>query len=254
MKKNLILIGSLISLFACRKADYLDVNAGDRPPLTANIRFVNARISAAGIQFWTFTQQVTTTALTPGTTSPYLPTTYGNVQINITEGSGSSYLVSRQFGNSATYSATGGPNGPIPGYYHTVIAAPTRNDSSKDSLILFYDDLTAPPAGKAKIRFVHLASGISAVAAQVIQSGSETKLSDSIPYGSASGSNILGKAYDSAPFTQVNAGKITILVTNKSTGTPILISNLQDIELAEGKIYTVFLLSNGKGIISANIL
>ncbi|RFS27005.1 DUF4397 domain-containing protein [Chitinophaga silvatica] len=252
MQKRIILLIGLA--FGCKKAEYLDINAQDRSALSANIRFVNARVPNTGIQFWTFTQQITTTPLLPGNSSDYRPTTFGNVQINFTEGNGTAYIASRQFGNSATYSATGGPNGPIAGYYHTVIAAASRNDVSKDSLILFYDDLSTPPAGKAKIRLIHLAYGIGAISANIFQNGKENKLSDSIPYGSASGSNILGKAYDSAPFSVIDAGKISVGITNKASNTPILINTLQDIQLEAGKIYTIFLLTNGKGIVSANIL
>jgi hypothetical protein len=80
------------------------------------------------------------------------------VQINFTEGTNTSYKASYQFGNSATFSATGRPNGPIATFYHTVVAARTSNNKA-DSLILFYDDLKSPDTGKAKLRFVNLTVG-----------------------------------------------------------------------------------------------
>ena len=255
---NLFLIGSLAILVfsACNKADYLDVNAGDRPPLSASIRFVNARIPATGIQFWTFTQKVTTDAVLPGAASPYVPTTFGNVQINFTEGSGTSYKASRQFGNSATYSATGGPNGPIAGYHHTVFAASAKYNTGKDTLILFYDDLSAPPSGKAKLRFVHLAQGIGGVNVKLKQNNAESSLFSAIPYGSAGGSNLQGTAYESAPFTNVNAGTISLIVSAGENATPVTIEQqgLTNITLEAGKIYTVFIRADSKGGVSAGIL
>ncbi|WP_339071634.1 DUF4397 domain-containing protein [Chitinophaga sp. 180180018-3] len=258
MKNKLLILSSFILLTgaACHKTDYLDVKAGERPPLSANIRFVNARIADTGIQFWTFTQQVTTSPVLPGTASPYVTATYGNVQINVTEGSGTSYRISRQFGNSATYSATGGPNGPIPGYYHTVFAAATRYDNSKDTLILVYDDLTAPPAGKAKLRFVHLAYGLPAVKVSILQNGTTTPLSNAIPYGAASGSNLQGAAYDSAPFTNVNAGTIAVVINTGENNTPVNVDQqaLSHLLLEEGKVYTVFIRTGVKGVVSASVI
>lgn len=259
MKNNLSFFLSsftILAFSACNKTDYLDVNAGDRPPLSANIRFVNARTQNTGIQFWTFTQKVTTTAVLPGTASPYAATTFGNVQINFTEGNGTAYKVSRQFGNSAAYSATGGPNGPIAGYYHTVFAAPAKNDVTKDTLLLFYDDLSAPAAGKAKLRFVHLAPGIAGVSVKLRQNGTETTLYSNIPYGSAGGSNLKGTAYDSAPFTNVNAGTISLEVSAGEGAAPLPVqeSGLNNITLGTGKIYTVFIRGDSKGLINAGII
>jgi hypothetical protein len=259
MKNNILFFLSsftILAFSACNKTDYLDVNAGDRPPLSANIRFVNARIPATGIQFWTFTQKVTTDAVLPGAASPYVSTTFGNVQINFTEGSGTAYKASRQFGNSAAYSATGGPNGPIAGYYHTVFAASTKYNAGKDTLLLFYDDLSAPAAGKAKLRFVHLAQGIAGVSVRLKQHDTETSLFTAIPYGSAGGSNLQGAAYDSAPFTNVNAGTISLIVSAGENATPVAIDQqaLTNITLEAGKIYTVFIRADSKGVVSAGIL
>ncbi|MET3878072.1 DUF4397 domain-containing protein [Chitinophaga sp. OAE865] len=259
MKNNhFFFLGSfaILAFSACNKTDYLDVNAGDRPPLSANIRFVNARIPATGIQFWTFTQKVTTDAVLPGAASPYVPTTFGNVQINFTEGSGTAYKASRQFGSSAVYSATGGPNGPITGYYHTVFAASTKANTGKDTLILFYDDLSAPPPGKAKFRFVHLAQGIGGVNVKLKQNNVESSLFTAIPYGSAGGSNLQGSAYESAPFTNLNAGTVSLVVSAGENAAPIVIDQqrLTNINLEAGKIYTVFIRADSKGVVSAGIL
>ncbi|NIG56595.1 DUF4397 domain-containing protein [Chitinophaga sp. Cy-1792] len=239
----LFTVASLIIFSACKKSDYLDIKATDRPPLSAQVSFVNARTSNTGIQFWTFTQQITTSLLYPGQASPYLATTYGNVQINVTEGTGSSYTVSRQFGNSATYSASGGPNGPIATYYHTVFAAPSTNDITKDSLILFYDDLSDPPASQAKLRFVHLATQTGDLQVSLYDGTTPKSLSAKVSYGSAANGDINGSAYSLGPFTNVNAGTISIVVSPANNLKSLVIknNNLTNIKLEAGKIYTVFL-------------
>ncbi|QJB37351.1 DUF4397 domain-containing protein [Chitinophaga oryzae] len=229
----------LLTLSACTKSDYLDVNAADRPPLSAYISFVNARPAATGIQFWTFTQQVTTTAVAVNQASPYLPTTFGNVQINFTEGSGTSYKASRQFGNSAAYTETGGPNGPIAGYYHTVIAAAKKNDRSKDTLVLFYDDLSKSPAGKAKLRFLHFAAGTGEVQVTLLQQGVGKVWFEKVGYGSAGGGNLSGAAYELGPFTNVDAGTTSLTVS--SGGRVLNIPSLSGLQLEAGKAYTVLL-------------
>ncbi|MBC9929047.1 DUF4397 domain-containing protein [Chitinophaga qingshengii] len=244
----------LLAFSACTKSDYLDVNAGERPPLQAYISFVNARPVATGIQFWTFTQQVTTTAVGANQSSPYLPATYGNVQINFTEGNGSSYKASRQFGNSAAYTENGGPNGPIPGYYHTVVAAAKKDDRSKDTLVLFYDDLSKAPDGKAKLRFLHFAAGIGDVQVTLQQQGSGKVWFEKVSYGSAGGGNLSGAAYDLGPFTNVNAGTISLTVS--VNGKPLDIPALASLKLEAGKAYTVLLNSsvNEKGVPGASLL
>lgn len=229
----------LLALSACTKIDYLDVNAADRPPLSAYISFVNARPAATGIQFWTFTQQVTTTAVAVNQASPYLPTTFGNVQINFTEGSGTSYKASRQFGNSAAYTETGGPNGPVAGYYHTVIAAAKKNDRSKDTLVLFYDDLSKAPAGKAKLRFLHFAAGTGEVRVTLQQQGIGKVWFEKVNYGSAGGGNLSGAAYELGPFTNVDAGTISLNVS--ANGQALNIPALSGLQLEAGKAYTVLL-------------
>lgn len=252
MKRYTSLI--LFALTACSKSDYLDVNAAERPPLNAYISFVNARAVTTGIQFWTFTQQITTTAVGINQASPYLPTTYGNVQINFTEGNGASYKASRQFGNSAAYTETGGPNGPIAGYYHTVVAASKKYDRNKDTLVLFYDDLSQAPAGKAKLRFLHFAVGTGDVQVKLQQQNNEKVWFEKVGYGSAGGSNLSGAAYDLGPFTNVDAGTISLTVS--ANGQTLNIPSLSGLQLEAGKAYTVLLYGgvNEKDIPGARLI
>lgn len=233
MKKLFFISAALGLLTGCDKANYLDVNASQRDPLAANVRFVNARTVSTPVNFWAFTTQVTSSPLSPGQFSTYLSTQYGNVQINLTEGTGTSYKVSQQFGNSATFSASGGPNGPIPDFFHTVFAV-RKNKSAADSLILFYDNLAAPAAGKAKLRFVNLSPDNGTLSL----SGDGISFRD-VAYGRAAHSAISGEklsAYSLGPFEEVSTGGRSLQLTN--TAGQIL--STAALSLQEGKAYTVF--------------
>lgn len=232
------LLGMIPAIFlasGCKDTSYLDVDAADRPPLSAYISFVNARPIDSGLYFWTFTDKVTPSPVAINKASEYLPTVFGNVQINFTEGSNTSYKASYQFGNSATFTATGRPNGPIATFYHTVVAASTANNKA-DSLILFYDDLKAPASGKAKLRFINLSPGAGTL--NVVQNGKT--LFNQVAYGRAANSALSGEALSAwslGPFETVEAGPFNVDYLNAATAAKIGSASLQ---LEPGKIYTVF--------------
>jgi hypothetical protein len=252
------LLGSIALILAssCKKTDYLNINASDRPSLAAHISFVNARPVNVGIQFWAYTTQVTKTAVAINTKSDYLDTQFGDVQINFTEGTNTSYRASRQFGNSATFTSTGGPNGPIANYYHTVFAV-KNTKATADSLILFYDDLSAPAAGKAKLRFVNLAPGTANVDFGV---SGQTALFTNTAYGRAGGSVLSGtglSTWSLGPFVTVDAGTVNFSVTQSSDQSAVNITGdkLKNVILTAGKIYTIYINGTpGSSAIEATIL
>lgn len=236
LKRTLISAVLLAGLAACKDADYLDVDAADRPPLSAFISFVNARPVNTALNFWTFTDKITPAAVAVNEASAYYPTVFGNVQINFTEGTNTSYKASYQFGNSAVFSATGRPNGPIATFYHTVVAARTSNNKA-DSLILFYDDLKAPDSQKAKLRFVNLSVGSGTIH---VWNG-KTQLFSNVAYGRAANSSLAGEtlsAWSLGPFQNVNPGTYNLNFTNADNGSTT--GNSSSITLEAGKIYTVF--------------
>jgi len=255
--KGLLLAGALILVISsCKKTDYLDINAADRPTLAAHISFVNARPVNVGIQFWTYTTQVTKTAVPINGKSDYLDTQFGDVQINFTEGTNTSYKASRQFGNSATFTSSGGPNGPIANYYHTVFAI-KNTKATADSLILFYDDLAVPAAGKAKIRFVNLAPGSPNVDFGIT---GQTALFTNTAYGRAGGSVLSGIGFNTwsiGPFITIDAGSLNFQVSKTSDHSAVNILNnqLSNISLQAGKIYTIYINGTpGSTAIGATIL
>jgi hypothetical protein len=255
--KGLLLAGALMLIISsCKKTDYLDINAADRPALAAHISFVNARPVNVGIQFWAYTTQVTKTAVPINGKSDYLDAQFGDVQINFTEGTNTSYKASRQFGNSATFTSSGGPNGPIANYYHTVFAI-KNTKATADSLILFYDDLAVPAAGKAKIRFVNLAPGSPNVDFGIT---GQTALFTNTAYGRAGGSVLSGTGFNTwsiGPFITIDAGTLNFQLSKTSDHSAISILNnqLSNISLQAGKIYTIYINGTpGSAAIGAIIL
>ncbi|WP_026993991.1 DUF4397 domain-containing protein [Flectobacillus major] len=226
-----------LSLTSCKKS-YLDFQE-EGEPLSAKIRFVNARNNGASIHFWTYITRVTSSLVTQNQSTNYINTQFGDVQISFSEGSNSTLKASTQFGNAATFGASGGPNGPIPDYYHTVFAIRKKNSVTNDSLILFYDDLVAPAAGKAKVRFVHLAPLVSDIR---VKANSNT-LFNSIAYGRAGNSIIAGtglSAYSLGPFVSVDAGTLRFELTKIANESNLALAR-QEIAVQEGKIYTIYL-------------
>ncbi|TWF35379.1 hypothetical protein FHW36_109169 [Chitinophaga polysaccharea] len=85
-----------------------------------------------------------------------------------------------------------------------------------------------------------------------LQQGSNSStLYTAIPYGSAGGSNLQGAAYDSAPFTNINAGTISLVLRTGEESAPLVVNQqaLTNITLEAGAIYTLFIWSDNKGTI-----
>lgn len=265
-KNNILMITAAVSvLSACKKADYLDIDAGDRPPLSAKVKFVNARSSNEAVNFWDFTRKVTSVALAKNTASAYLETQFGKVQFNVTEGNNASYKASYIFGGSATFiqetnsASFAGPNGPIADFAHTLFTVKKRltstlNPNNIDSLILVYDDLTLPTAGKAKVRFANFSPDapkldFSYTTGAAVFTG--------VSYGNFGGQVVIpytnGKAPATiegltwktlGPFKEVNAGASqSFQLKNSGTQATVPVNGnlLSQVTLQEGKIYTIFI-------------
>jgi len=254
-----------ISFVSCKKTDYLDIDAGDRPALSAKVKFINARQSAVAVNFWDFTRKVTATALQRNTASGYLDTQFGKVQFNLTEGTDLSYKASYIFGGSANFvqetnsASFAGPNGPIADFAHSLFTVKkkltsTLNPGNIDSLILVYDDLTLPAAGKAKIRFANFspdapkvdltyAAGTEIFTGVAFGNfGNQTI----IPYTSGKAPNVIeGLTWKTlGPFKEVDAGSnLALLIRDNVSKSIIPLSNttLNAVSFEAGKIYTVYI-------------
>lgn len=102
---------------------------------------------------------------------------------------------------------------------------------SKISALVTDDDLTAPAAGKAHVRFIHLSPNAPAVDVSVA--------------GQAAGQGLFtNRAFNKTitaeqqAFTPVDAGTVNLEV--REAGTTNVVLNLSNIRLDAGKIYTVF--------------
>lgn len=267
IKRTTILFLTVAALVfsSCSKADYLDIDAGDRTALSAKVKFVNARASLTPVNFYDFTRKVTPALLQRNTASAYLETQFGKVQYNVTEGTTASYIASYIFGGSANFvqetnsAAFAGPNGPIADFAHTLFTVKKRlkstlNPNNLDSLILVYDDLTLPPAGKAKVRFANFSPDAPRVDFSFTGGAA---LFTNVNYGDFGGQTVIpyinGKApaivdgltwKTLGPFTEIDAGtNLGFQIRNTGNQSLINISgaSLSGVTLENGKIYTIFI-------------
>ncbi|AIZ65301.1 hypothetical protein PK28_15780 [Hymenobacter sp. DG25B] len=97
------------------------------------------------------------------------------------------------------------------------------------------DDLTAPAAGKAKIRVVHLGLGAASPVSlyRTESTGTAALLIPNITFGTASA------------FTEVAAGASNLYLAN-SSNVPVIVLNSKD--LAAGKIYTLLVRGSATGL------
>jgi len=278
--KFAVILGVIAIVTSCKKTEYLDSDNADRPPLSAKVKLVNALSITAPINFLDFTRQINTALVVHNATTDYLDTQYGKVQYNTTEGSNTSYKSSYVFGGGATFAqetdkaSFAGPNGPIASYYHTLFAVAKRkpsklNPGNRDSLVLVYDDLTAPVTGKAKVRFANFSPDAPNV--DLTLAGSDAVFSN-VAYGNFGDQTII--SYDAngrapatipglswktlGPFREVDAVAAKNLeVRNNITQAviPIVGNGLSNVTFEAGKIYTVFINGSlGGAGISATII
>jgi hypothetical protein len=274
------LSGIVLVSTACKKTEYLDTDNSNRPPLSAQVKLVNALNLNVPLNFLDFTRQINTAVVTRNASTGYLDTQFGKVQYNTTEGTTTSYKSSYVFGGSANFvqendkQSFSAPNGPIASYYHTLFAVDKRkpsklNPGNRDSLILVYDDLAAPATGKAKVRFANFSpdapnlnfgpAGGAAIFANVAYGnfGDQTV----ITYDAAgkAPSTIPGLSWRTlGPFKEINATNgAAFEIRNAATSAviPLTGTALNSISFQDGKIYTVFI--NGTlaaGNLSASIV
>jgi len=117
------------------------------------------------------------------------------------------------------------------GYVATIGTAGTSATRGGLTFVQITDNLTAPAAGNAGIRFLNLAPGASAV---FLTAGGTT-----LP-GTLSASRSYKTTTNFTAFTSVAAGSYNLEVrTGSATGT--IIATLPSTALADGKLYTIFL-------------
>lgn len=104
---------------------------------------------------------------------------------------------------------------------YTLLAVNTA-DGNTFELVQLTEELTVPSGEKAKVRFVHASPDVNKLNLQV----GDTKLAQNLEFKSAS------------PFTEVDAKKTTFNIVDQATNE--VLTTLNDVELAKGKIYTIW--------------
>jgi len=174
----------------------------------SNIMVVHASPNAPGVDLLIDGTKINSAALTFPTNTGYLKTESGkrNVKVNVTGTTTTVIEADLDLTKDISYS---------------VFAV---DSVSKISAVVTMDDLSAPAAGKAHVRFVHLSPNAPAVDIAVASSGA-------VVFGDK-------KFKEYTAFTPLDAGKYNLDVRVAGTKTVALV--LPEITLEAGKIYTVF--------------
>ena len=188
---------------------------------TTNVKVIHASPDAPGVDVLVDDVVVNSAPLTFPNSTSYLQPIAGtrNIKVNAAGSSNSVIEADVTFMSDAFYS---------------VFAV---NDLNNIEPLVLEDDLTAPAAGKAHVRFIHLSPDAPAV---------DITLTD----GTVVFGNKIFK--ESTPFTPLDAGTYDLEVRLAGTSTTVL--PLNGIVLEAGKIYTVFARGfvNGSGNQSLN--
>jgi hypothetical protein len=196
----------LTLLSSCKKDDPYDFD----DTIAAEVNFINASPDAGSARLYVEDVLRTTTGVNYGEASGYKKTYLGDQDVDIRSTSGESTLTSShvQFdaNNKYTFLLVG--------------------QNSSLGLLYFTDDVVAPAAGKAKIRFVNAAPNATAT---YLRSGSSTIL--------VAAQNFRGIA----PSTEVNAGAYVLSALSLSAPNGSLTASTNtSVTLESGKIYTVY--------------
>jgi hypothetical protein len=203
------LLNSDIFNFAVRV--FVDNNEGnayvDLTTATAKVMVVHASPDAPGVDLLVDNLVINAQALNHPDNTGYLDIAAGDRNIKVNASGTPTTVINANLNLIAENN-------------YTIFAA---NRLSNISALVIEDNLTAPMAGKAHVRFVHLSPDAPAV---------DITLTD--------GTVIFGdKSFgEYTPFTPLNAGTYDLQV--RLANDPTVVLNLPGITLQNGKIYTVF--------------
>ena len=197
-----ILFASITLFTSCKEDESNDDKS------YAKVLVTHASPNALGVDLLVDNSKQNSSALTFPNNTGYLQVESGtrNIKVNVTGTSTTVIEANLMLAKDNNYS---------------VIAV---DSVSKISAIVLTDDLSAPAAGKAHVRFIHLSPNAPAVDVAVASSGA-------VVFG-----NKAFKEYTA--FTPLDAGTYNLDVRVAGTSTVALV--LPAITLEAGKIYTVF--------------
>ncbi|MBD3748800.1 MAG: DUF4397 domain-containing protein [Sphingobacteriales bacterium] len=209
----LLIFTALAGLTSCSSDSEISGNA--------YVRIVNSSESAPPQDFYLDSSKVNSSAVVYGQNTGYITTTSGNRKARFkTAGTAtvnSSSNININVGNHYTVYYTGG------------------NSSSAN--FTTEDDVVAPAAGKAKVRFVHLSSAAASNVDLAIQGG--LKIVSNLAYKTASA------------YQEVDAASSFQLFASGSSTAALTLSNLS---LQAGKIYTIYFSGSTTATITYHVM
>lgn len=204
----------------------------DTPPATAKVSVTHASPGSPAVDIYVDGTKVTTTQLSYSNTSgtsgnPYLTVNAGTRNIKVSP-NGTLNVIDANVPFAANNA-------------YSVFAYDVLGSGTTLRALVLGDDLTAPAAGKAHIRFLHLSPDAPNVDIELARTGASSINLTNIPYvGPTPAANL-------NVFTPVDAGDYTVNVRAAGTSPVVLTAPLT---FTAGKIYTIYargLLANGVG-------
>jgi hypothetical protein len=144
--------------------------------------------------------------------SGYLNLYPGLRQVGLAKRNGNKFITTKQFNFSS-------------GLGYTLFVLDTLATNEKRFLVI-EDDITAPEANKAKVRFVNVSKDAGALSLAI--SGKETDL-------------FTNKAYaEYSPYTAVDPADAVTFTIKQSDGTKATVATLPNIKIQDGRLYTIY--------------
>ncbi|RYY35152.1 MAG: DUF4397 domain-containing protein [Sphingobacteriaceae bacterium] len=201
-----------VAFTSCSKDDDEDVDA------MARVKVVNAVNGSSNVNLYLDDVSLDGSAVAYGESSGYLATKEGDRNVKFKTGN----EVKTDF--DVTLKA---------GKYYTLYYTGTTNSSSN---FVTEDDMTPPPSGKARVRFVHASSAASNIDVAVLNATS--KLVTDLSYKAAS-------AYET-----VDANTSFVLTATGSASAGLTMPT----EIQAGKIYTIYISGSSNATLSYHVI
>jgi hypothetical protein len=221
------LLPALLIVASCGKDDPKPV-ARDK----ANVRVYHAA-AAANVAVTAFVTDQQVAQLTYGQTSGYQSVDAGSPTVRVNNGNQVVTSQALAFAKDQNYSV--------------FLYSPAASIGSA-ALLSVADDLTAPVAGQAKVRVVHLAVGapspVRLTAPSPVPGSIGTDISPDVAFGTASGFFALNAGATNLTITTTGSSRTQVLAVGDGTGTGTGTKNYES-----GKIYTIVV----RGIAGAGV-
>ena len=191
-----------VALSACLKDD-------NSPQQVSGLAVIHASPGTQPLDFIVDNTKANSNLFSYQTKINYLNIVPGSRLLSVVKKDSTNFLVSQRFDLSS-------------GKTYSIFVIDTL---SKKKLLLIEDDLTAPDAGKAKIRFIHLSPDVLALDLSI--NGNETDLF----------TNKLFKEYTT--FAMIDTGA-SITFNIKDNATKVVTATVPNVKIEKGKIYTIW--------------